>query len=117
MTHRMFSFGTLQLDRVQQELFGRSVPTVPDALRGYRVGRIRISDPEVVRAPGSDVHPALFPSDAADDVVTGSVLELSDDDLVAADRYEERAYQRRSVTLVRGRSAWVYVSRPGAVEL
>ena len=42
MTHPIFSFGTLQLESVQQELFGRAVATTPDALAGYRIKRAEL---------------------------------------------------------------------------
>jgi gamma-glutamylcyclotransferase (GGCT)/AIG2-like uncharacterized protein YtfP len=42
--------------------------------------------------------------------VSGTVFELTDAELAAADRYEEpAAYQRRTVTLASGKQAWVYV--------
>ena len=110
MTESIFSFGTLQLDAVQQSLFGRAVPTTVDSLKGWRVGEITIVDPEVISTSGTDVHPALLPGDA-DDVVHGAILEVTDAELAAADHYERVSYQRISVKLESGRDAWVYVPR------
>lgn len=48
MTDALFSFGTLQDEAVQQALYGRTVPTTPDALSGWTVGQLTILDPEVI---------------------------------------------------------------------
>ena len=104
----IFSFGTLQLPAVQQSLFGRSVPTTPDALTGWKIGEVRILDPEVIATSGKEIHPALLPA-GPDDVVDGAILEVTDEELAAADHYERISYRREAVTLVSGRSAWVYV--------
>jgi gamma-glutamylcyclotransferase (GGCT)/AIG2-like uncharacterized protein YtfP len=113
----VFSFGTLQYESVQRSVYGRLVPMQPDSLPGYRVGRLRITDPAVIEASGSDVHPALVAADpAAGSEVAGQVLELSVEELAATDEYESVGYHRAEVTLRSGRSAWVYSPRdPGAV--
>ena len=110
MTESIFSFGTLQLDAVQQSLFGRSVPTTPDALAGWRIGEIRIKDPEVIAKSGIEMHPALLRGESTDEV-TGAVLDVTDEELAAADYYERVSYRRIPVTLESGRAAWVYVLR------
>jgi gamma-glutamylcyclotransferase (GGCT)/AIG2-like uncharacterized protein YtfP len=50
--------------------------------------------------------------------VSGTVFEITDAELAAADRYEQPAdYKRISATLASGKGAWVYVdarSAPGA---
>jgi gamma-glutamylcyclotransferase (GGCT)/AIG2-like uncharacterized protein YtfP len=111
VTETLFSFGTLQQENVQRELFGRSVPTTPDVLTGHRVGRLTILDPEVIVTSGSDVHPALVATGSAEDVVPGSVLEVTAEELAAADHYERVSYVRAEVTLASGRTAWVYLPR------
>lgn len=110
MTDVVFSFGTLQLPEVQRALFGRLVPTVPDALAGWVVGELRIVDPEVIATSGKEVHPALRPG-ADDDVVHGVALDLTPDELAAADHYERVSYRRAPASLVSGRDAWVYLPR------
>jgi len=107
----IFSFGTLQLDGVQRSLFGRAVPTTPDALRGWTVGQLTIVDPEVITLSGTDIHPALIATGRPEDVVEGAVLDVSAAELAAADHYERVSYERAAVTLVSGRRAWIYVSR------
>ncbi len=82
-----------------------------DSLAGYAVCEVRITDPAVIAASGSDVHPGLVATANAADAVPGRVLELNDDELAAADRYEQAAYARAGVVLVSGRHAFVYLPR------
>lgn len=111
--HLLFSYGTLRLPGVQAAVFGRPVPCSDDALPGFRVEEVLITDPAVLAASGMDRHPILCPG-AEDDLVAGGCLELDDDDLAAADAYEVDDYTRIEVTLASGRRAWVYV---GAEQL
>ncbi|PJJ70781.1 gamma-glutamyl AIG2-like cyclotransferase [Diaminobutyricimonas aerilata] len=111
MSALVFSFGTLRLERVQLALFGRVVPTQPDTLAGYRLGEVRITDPDVIAASGSDVHPGLEHTGRPSDRVDGAVLELDQSQLAAADHYERVAYRRIGVRLESGRDAFVYVPK------
>jgi hypothetical protein len=109
-THRVFSYGTLRQPLVQESLFGDHVPTTPDTLPGWRLDWVAITDPEVVRTSGSDLHPILRRG-TADDVVEGSTLTLGYEwQLRAVDDYEVADYQRIRVELTSGLSAWVYVA-------
>ena len=109
MKHRLFSYGTLRQSEVQQALFGRAVPTTPDALPGFRLEWVRITDPSVVATSGSDRHP-IIRRGAPRDSVPGACLELSDAELAAADAYEVDDYARASVVLASGVEAWVYLA-------
>lgn len=108
-TTRVFSYGTLRQDDVQTAVFGRSVPTVPDSLPGFRLEWITITDPEVIATSGTDQHPILRRG-AAHEAIDGAYLELSDAELAEADDYEVDDYRRVEVTLASGASAWVYVA-------
>ncbi|MFT4218034.1 MAG: gamma-glutamylcyclotransferase family protein [Micropruina sp.] len=109
MVHRVFSYGTLRQENVQQALFGRPVVTVADTLPRYRLDWLTITDPEVIATSGSDRHPILRPGSVTD-VVAGAYLELDDRELAQADAYEVDAYVRAAVTLGSGTSAWVYLA-------
>lgn len=110
MPHRVFSYGTLRQANVQDALFGRRVPTSRDALPGWRLEWLTITEPEVIRTSGSDRHPILVPGDDGD-TVDGACLELqSDAELAAVDAYEVEDYTRTEVTLASGVRAWVYVA-------
>ena len=109
MTHNLFSYGTLRQPEVQQALFGRSVPTVDDALPGYRIEWLTITDPEVIKTSGSDRHPILRKGEPTDSA-SGAYLTIDDADLAAADDYEVDDYVRTAVTLASGVQAWAYLA-------
>jgi hypothetical protein len=109
----LFTYGTLRDPGVQTALFGRLVPAADDAIPGFRLDYVTITDPAVLATSGSDRHPVLRPG-GADDRVPGACLELTDAELAAADRYEVDDYTRVQVTLVSGSRAWVYVSADDA---
>ncbi len=114
MSHYLFSFGTLRQPAVQSSVFGRSPQGRSDRLPGYRVTTVKITDPEVIRISGSAEHPMLQASDDPDDGVDGTVFELSDDELAAADAYEDASYVRTGVTLGSGLRCWAYLPAPAA---
>ncbi|KQO97734.1 gamma-glutamylcyclotransferase family protein [Leifsonia sp. Leaf264] len=106
----LFSYGTLRLSEVQRGTFGAELPTRDDALPGYRLGVLTITDPHVIALSGSDEHPILERTGDAADSVAGSVLELTPEQLAAPDEYEVDDYVRVAVTLASGTTAWVYVA-------
>lgn len=108
MPQLLFSFGTLRQPDVQLSVFGRELYGRPDRLPGFRLTTIKITDPEVIRISGSDLHPMLQASDDGNDGVDGIVFEITDMDLRAADAYEEDCYVRALVTLGSGAASWVY---------
>lgn len=106
---RLFSYGTLQRDSVQQASFGRLLQGEPDALVGYRRDWLEITDPDVLATSGERFHPVVSHSGKADDTVEGTVFLISAAELAAADRYEVADYRRVEAPLRSGRTAWVYV--------
>ncbi|HEV7361009.1 MAG TPA: gamma-glutamylcyclotransferase family protein [Mycobacterium sp.] len=109
MTELLFSYGTLQLPEVQRATFGRALPGRRDAIVGYDLNQVTITDPHVIATSGSDRHPILRRSDRADAHVDGMVFEISETELAAADEYEVDDYRRIAVPLRSGATAWVYV--------
>lgn len=109
VTELLFSYGTLQQQGVQRDVFGRELDGRPDAIVGYDLDYVTITDPRVIEASGSDRHPILKSTDRADAAIEGTVYTLSEDDLAAADDYEVDDYARVAVPLRSGDQAWVYV--------
>ena len=97
----LFSYGTLQDKKVQIANFGRELTGREDALPGYA---------RRIVSSGEAHHADAELSSNAEDAVSGTVFEITEQELAAADRYEEVAgYGRISVTLRSGVQAWVYV--------
>ena len=100
----LFSYGTLQQENVQMSTFGRRLQGQHDELPQY--------EPSKVPAAGGGFHANVTFNGRSDSRVKGTVFEVTDAELAAADRYEEpAAYVRIAVSLASGRQTWVYVSR------
>ena len=109
-TFLLFSYGTLQDKRVQIATFGRELTGREDALPGYKRGAVAITDPAVIASTGESHYANAAPSPNPDDAVSGTVFEVTGQELTAADAYEQpAAYRRIPVTLRSGTRAWVYV--------
>ena len=109
-TVSIFTYGTLQLAAVQIEKYGRLLEGQADAVRGYRLDRLTIGDPDVVRLSGRTDHPIARWSGRGSDRVPGIVYDISAQELAATDAYEVEPYARVEVELESGRRAYAYVS-------
>jgi len=106
----LFSYGTLQQKSVQLANFGRELKGDTDALPHYVVTEIQITDERVIRESGRDIHPILEYTGDTEDVVSGTVFEVTDSELMQADDYEVEAYRRVLAELKSGRSCWIYTA-------
>lgn len=109
MTELLFSYGTLRQRDVQLTTFGRELAGREDAIVGYHLDHVTITDPHVIATSGSDRHPILRPTDRPGAEVQGTVFAISEAELAAADEYEVDDYRRVLVPLRSGAQAWVYV--------
>ncbi|MEO2266083.1 gamma-glutamylcyclotransferase family protein [Pseudoalteromonas pernae] len=107
--HQLFSYGTLQLPQVQLQTFGRLLHGTQDTLLGYVLGELKITDPEVVKTSGKEVHPILRYTGDAKDRVEGTIFTLSEAELTQSDSYEVAQYTRVLGQFVSTQQAWVYV--------
>jgi gamma-glutamylcyclotransferase (GGCT)/AIG2-like uncharacterized protein YtfP len=110
MKQLLFSYGTLQLESVQMDNFGRRLGGTKDRLNGYRLDAVEIKDEDVLKSSGLVSHPIARVSDNPGDYIEGTVYELSEQELLDADRYEVEDYKRIEVELASGLKSWVYVS-------
>lgn len=106
----LFSYGTLRQPDVQLSTFGRLLEGRADAIVGYELAALVITDPAVIAASGRDEHPILRRSSRPDAAVEGVVFSISLDELAAADAYEVDDYVRVQVPLRSGPMAWVYAA-------
>ena len=113
----LFSYGTLQQDDVQLSTFGRLLQGEKDELVGYEQSSVRIENPGVVATSGKTHHPIVKFNGRNDSRVSGTVFEITDQELASADRYEVAAYKRVAATLASGRQAWVYIDARFAPEV
>ena len=113
-TERLFSYGTLQTEAVQRATFGRKLDGAPDALVGYRLQMIQITDRQFVAASGAEYHRTLELTGSAADFVEGTVFSVTPQELKQSDNYEPEGYKRVQVNLRSGVEAWVYLNQPEA---
>jgi len=106
----LFSYGTLQQENVQQANFGRKLVGYKDSLPQYLVDQLRINDPRVLRESGKEFHPILRYTGNSKDQVTGTVFELTEDEIARADDYEVDDYRRVKAQLKSGRICWIYAA-------
>jgi gamma-glutamylcyclotransferase (GGCT)/AIG2-like uncharacterized protein YtfP len=106
----LFSYGSLQNKAVQLANFGRELKGRADFLPRYARRLIPILNPKEVAATGESHYASAEATSNSDDLVAGTVFEITEQELAAADEYESPAnYHRVLVTLQSGVQAWVYV--------
>lgn len=108
MPENLFSYGTLQKKEVQIELFGRTLNGAKDILKGYKLSAVEITDESFLAKGEAKIQQTLLP--AKDGFIEGTVFEISEAELVLADKYEPENYQRIKVALGSGKGAWIYVA-------
>ncbi|MER5931811.1 gamma-glutamylcyclotransferase family protein [Streptomyces sp. NPDC002054] len=94
---------------MQLARFGRLLEGSPDALPGYTTTTVRITDPDVIAASGTDLHPLVLPSAQETDAVEGTLFRITESELAAADDYEVDDYIRSEVLLRSGVTAWAFL--------
>jgi gamma-glutamylcyclotransferase (GGCT)/AIG2-like uncharacterized protein YtfP len=107
MNEYLFSYGTLQKDEVQLELFGRLLTGTQDILNGYKISGIEINDESFLSRGEQKNQLTLVVS--SDDTIKGTVFEVTYEELLLADKYEPEEYKRVKVTLESGKQAWIYM--------
>lgn len=96
----LFSYGTLQYEGVQRAVFGRKLAGRKDSLPGYH---------RAITDVGGVLYYNVEPSTYPEDAVSGTLSEITEQELAFADGYEkERGYRRTLVTLQSAVQAWVY---------
>lgn len=108
-TEFLFSYGTLQLEAVQRATFGRLLSGANDALPGFELSPLKIEDSRVIAVSGKAIHTIAKFTGCDSDEITGTVFQVTADEIENADRYEVDACKRITVTLRSGIRAWVYV--------
>lgn len=110
-THLLFSYGTLQLEKVQLENYGRILKGEQDKLFGYKIEKLQISDSSVLAKSQLEYHPIAVKSESQDDFVEGMIFEITGTELAETDKYEVSQYHRILEIFHSGKKAWVYVAK------
>ena len=111
----LFSYGTLQQEDVQVSTFGRRLNGQNDELLAFEPSLVKIEDPEVVARLGRTHHANVTFNGNDNSAVLGTVFDVSDAELAAADKFEAAfSYKRVAATLASGKRAWVYVDTQSA---
>jgi hypothetical protein len=84
MKEYLFSYGTLQQENVQLELFGRVLAGSADVLRGYRASTIEITDETFLSKGDGKYQKTVIIS--VNDIIDGTALEITDEELLLADK-------------------------------
>jgi hypothetical protein len=108
-SERLFSYGTLQLERVQMATFGRLLTGGADALRGFELTSLTITDATIIAVSEKAQHTMAVFTGRASDVISGTVFAITPAEMSNADNYEVPAVKRVSVILESGLRAWAYV--------
>ncbi len=109
--HFLFSYGTLQMQKVQLDNYGRILDGKPDVLSEYKLKDLRITDSDVLRKSGKDVHPIAVKTGRPEDSITGTIFEITEAELAETDKYEVKDYHRVLETFNSGKKAWIYIGR------
>ena len=108
----LFSYGSLQQEAVQLSSYGRVLRGDADELVGWVLKKIDVPRWHKAAAAGVSHYANVEPVPGSGSRVPGTVYEITDTELAAADAYERDAeYERVFAVLASGRSAWVYVSQ------
>lgn len=110
MKENLFSYGTLQKSEVQLKLFGRLLTGAKDKLKGYKLASIEIKDATFLAKGEDKFQLTLVPSKNDADVIEGIVFEISEEELLLADKYKPDGYKRIRIALESGKEAWIYTA-------
>ena len=100
---KLFTYGTLQHDDIQENLFGRTLHGTPETLVGYALQIIQIEEEF-----GLVEYDILVETGNPEDTINGIVYLITTTELHQADLYEGLHYKRVEVLLQSDQKAWAY---------
>ena len=110
MNEYLFSYGTIQKEQVQLELFGRLLKGAKDTLKGFGLSSIKTRDESAQSKTGHENHLIAIISNTGIDMIEGMVFEITAEEILLADKYEPDDFKRVKVELESGKKAWIYVA-------
>ncbi|WP_291100087.1 MULTISPECIES: gamma-glutamylcyclotransferase family protein [unclassified Flavobacterium] len=100
---KLFTYGTLQHEDIQENLFGRILQGTSETLIGYALQEIQIEEEF-----GIVQYDILVETGNPEDTINGIVYEITTKELYQADLYEGLHYKRVEVHLQSNQKAWAY---------
>ncbi|MDO7138899.1 gamma-glutamylcyclotransferase family protein [Algibacter lectus] len=108
--HYLFSYGTLQLEKVQIETYNRKLIGFKDTLENYTIEQLKITDKDVLAISQKQFHPIATPSKYKKNCIEGVIFEITEQELIQTDNYKVSDYKRIIETFKSGKKAWIYIS-------
>ncbi|EIA08444.1 gamma-glutamylcyclotransferase family protein [Flavobacterium frigoris] len=102
---KLFAYGNLREEDIQETVFGRLLTGIPETLMGYAVKQIKIEEEY-----GIESYPIIESTENKQDTISGMVYEVSVEELQLADRYEGKHYKRIQVQLKSNQAAWAFTA-------
>lgn len=102
---KLFAYGNLREEDIQETVFGRILQGVPETLVGYVVNEIKIEEEY-----GIESYPIIMATQNQEDTISGMVYDVSFQELQLADRYEGKHYKRIKVQLKSDQAAWAFTA-------
>jgi gamma-glutamylcyclotransferase (GGCT)/AIG2-like uncharacterized protein YtfP len=102
---KLFAYGNLKEDDIQESVFGRLLQGVPETLVGYVVKEIKIEEEY-----GIESYPIITATQNQQDTISGMVYEASFRELQLADQYEGMHYKRIEVQLQSNETVWAFTA-------
>ncbi len=100
---KLFTYGSLQHNDVQENLFGRILIGTPETLIGYALKEIKIEEEF-----GIVHYPIIVETHQPEDTINGIVYDITTIELHQTDLYEGLHYKRVEVHLQSNQKAWAY---------
>lgn len=105
----LFSYGTLQYEKVQKETYGRKLKGETDILFGFKLEWVEITNLDVLSKSMEKSHPIAVRSSNSSDSIKGIVFKITNKELFATDKYEVNNYKRIKTRLKSGKYCWIYI--------
>jgi len=102
---KLFAYGNLKEEDIQETVFGRVLKGTPETLVGYVVKEIKIEEEY-----GIESYPIIEATENKNDTISGMVYETTFQELQLADRYEGKHYKRIKVQLQSDQTAWAFTA-------
>ncbi len=102
---KLFAYGSIKDNSVQNRIINRVCKTSKDILPGYTRKKIKIEESTYALAVKSKGK-----------FIRGEILVVTKTELKKFDEYETSAYERKKVALKSGVLAWVYLDRTTSLQ-